>query len=208
MKCPHCLVMFHEAWTPHNIGKDTDHSWSLNWTKCAACGRWVMKLIGHYSNGATAIERIFNPQGAVRPVPKEVPVPFSTDFTEAAAVLPISAKASAAISRRLLQHTLKEKGGATKKDLVDQIDELLPKLPGHLQDLHAIRQIGNFAAHPSKDKNTGEIVEVEPGEAEWLLDILERMFDFYFVQPEIRRKQIIELNAKLKAAGKPELPVP
>jgi hypothetical protein len=141
-------------------------------------------------------------------VAPEVSQPYSTDFIEAAAVLPISAKASAAISRRLLQMILKDLGGATKRDLFDQIEELMPKLPGHLQDLHAIRNIGNFAAHPSKNTNTGEIVGVEPGEAEWLLDILERMCDFYFVQPEVRRKQIVALNAKLKAAGKPELPIP
>ena len=31
----------------------------------------------------------------------------------------------------------------------------------------------NFAAHPIKSMHTGEVIEVEPGEAEWLLDTLE-----------------------------------
>jgi len=49
--------------------------------------------------------------------------------------------------------------------------------------LHHIRIIGNFAAHPEKTVNTGAIVDVEPGEAEWTLDVLESLFDFNFVRP-------------------------
>ena len=35
---------------------------------------------------------------------------------------------------------------------------------------------------------------------------LELLFDFYFVQPAISAKRKADLNLKLKAAGKPELP--
>jgi hypothetical protein len=66
--------------------------------------------------------------------------------------------------------------------------------------------IGNFAAHPLKSTNTGEIMEVEDNEAEWNLDTLERLFDFYFVQPSIAAKRKAEINKKLKEAGKPQLP--
>jgi hypothetical protein len=208
MKCPHCTVGFHDKWSVHNIGNDRDaDNWLVNWLVCPNCNRLVVRLVPN--NAKTSVSTlIVKPAFATRPVPPHVPDPYATDFAEACAALSISPKASAAISRRLLQHILRDKAGAKKKDLVEQIEELQPTLPGHLQDLHAIRQIGNFAAHPSKSAHTGEIVEVEPGEAEWLLDILERVLDFYFVQPVIRQKQIIELNAKLKAAGKPELPVP
>ena len=57
-------------------------------------------------------------------------------------------------------------------------------LPSHIADsLDAVRNIGNFAAHPAKSQATGEVVPVEPGEAEWTLDTLEELFDFYFVSP-------------------------
>jgi hypothetical protein len=65
-----------------------------------------------------------------------------------------------------------------------------------------VRHIGNIAAHPIKSKNPGEIIEVEPGEAEWLLDILEGLFDFYFVQPAKLKRNKDSLNEKLTAAGK------
>ena len=55
--------------------------------------------------------------------------------------------------------------------------------PSYLTDaVDAIRQIGNFAAHPIKYENSSEIVEVESGEAEWLLEVLESLFDFVFLK--------------------------
>ena len=76
-------------------------------------------------------------------------------------------------------------------------------LPTYLSDsIDAIRHIGNFAAHPLKSKSTGEIVEVEVGEAEWNLDILESLFDFYYVQPDIVKNKRDALNAKLGEVGK------
>jgi hypothetical protein len=77
-----------------------------------------------------------------------------------------------------------------------------------LESLDAVRNIGNFAAHPIKSTASGEVIDVEPGEAEWNLDVLESLFDFYFVQPAALRKKQDALNAKLKEAGKPEMKRP
>jgi hypothetical protein len=138
-----------------------------------------------------------------------VPAPYSVDYNEAALVLRDSPKASAALSRRCLQQVLVDKAGVTKRDLYDQIAELLSRgnLPSHLAEaLHAVRAIGNFAAHPMKSQTTGSVVEVEPGEAEWNLETLDSLFDFYFVQPERLRLKREALNAKLNDAGKPPIP--
>ena len=54
-------------------------------------------------------------------------------------------------------------------------------------------------------KARGKLSNVEPGEAEWLLETLEGLFDFYFVQPAELKKKRDALNAKLAAAGKPQL---
>ena len=76
-------------------------------------------------------------------------------------------------------------------------------MPSNISEgLDAVRVIGNFAAHPIKSKSSGEIIEVESGEAEWNLDVLEALFDFYFVQPEILRLKKEALNKKLVEAGK------
>ena len=121
---------------------------------------------------------------------------------------PTSAKASAALSRRCLQLLLRDKAKVKHQDLVKEIQELLDRgtLPSHIaESLDAARNIGNFAAHATKSKSTGEIVPVEDGEAEWNLDVLESLFDFYFVSPARTKARRDALNKKLADAGKPPL---
>jgi hypothetical protein len=137
-----------------------------------------------------------------------VPPDFSEDYREACLVLVDSPKASAALSRRCLQHILKGKANTTKRDLHDQIEEVINSrsLPSYLADgLHGVRIIGNFAAHPTKSTSTGEIVAVEPAEADWNLDLIEGLFDFYFVLPKRMQDRKDEINQKLADAGKPQL---
>ena len=95
-----------------------------------------------------------------------------------------------------------------KSSLAQEIDEFIQRkdIPSYLTDaVDAVRNIGNFAAHPLKDTNTGEIVEVEPGEAEWLLEVNEALFDFVFVQPKKLAERKNNLNAKLASLGKPPM---
>lgn len=134
---------------------------------------------------------------------------LAADFAEAEAVLVSSRKASAALSRRCLQFILTTAAKVTKRDLADQIDEVLPSLPPQLADnVDAIRHVGNFAAHPMKSTNSGEIVDVEEGEAEWLLDVMEELCDFYYVAPARATAKRTALNQKLADLGKPPLKKP
>jgi Domain of unknown function (DUF4145) len=148
------------------------------------------------------------PKGSARPVPPEVEERYERPFRQASTVMADSPEASAALSRRCLQDLLREKVGVKPQNLDKEIDELLTRkeLPSWLaDDVDAIRQVGNFAAHPIKSTSTGEVVEVEPGEAEWLLDVLEGLFDFYFVQPERAATRRKTFEAKLTDANKPPL---
>ena len=51
--------------------------------------------------------------------------------------------------------------------------------------------------------NPGRFIDVEPEEAEWCLEILEALFDHFYVEPEKAKAKKAALNDKLKAAGKP-----
>ena len=107
-----------------------------------------------------------------------------------------------------MQNILREKAGRTERDLAQQIHGVLEsnQLPSYLaDDLDAVRNIGNFAAHPIKSRNSDEILPVEPGEAEWNLDVIESLFDFYFVVPARAQARRDELNKKLEEAGKPTM---
>lgn len=142
------------------------------------------------------------PKGSLRPpCPSEVPKEIAEDYEEACLVFLDSPKASAALSRRCLQAILQAQG-FTQYNLSKQIDEAIKHLPEDLgQQVDAVRNIGNFAAHPKKSQSTGEIVPVEPGEAEWNLDILEALFDLYYVGPATIQKKRQALDEKLKDIG-------
>lgn len=140
------------------------------------------------------------------PLSPDVPPEFAQDYTEACLVLNDSPKASAALSRRCLQNIIHNKFNIVKADLSKEIDELMKQLPPYIaNDVDAIRNIGNFAAHPKKSQNTGEIIDVEPNEAEWMLNILEGLFDFAFVQPAIAQRKRDGLNTKLDEIKKPPM---
>jgi len=150
------------------------------------------------------------PKGIARqPLPPEVDdKEVIGNYNESCLVLSDSPKASAALSRRCLQHILREKAKVKKSDLNSEIQEVLDsgKLPSTIADnLDAVRNIGNFAAHPVKSTRSLEIVDVEPHEAEWNLEVLEQLIDFYYIKPALAFKKREELNAKLAEAGKPPL---
>jgi len=211
MKCPHCLVGFFEGQTrkvdPLRSGKNEDYL--LVTYLCPNCEKLVVQLrIKHnYESNYTA--RLVYPRVTSRePISEHVPSKYADDYKEACLVLVDSPKASAALSRRCLQLMIWDEFKIKKRNLDLEIQEVLDNnvLPSHIAEaLDAVRHIGNFAAHAQKSTNTGEILDVEEGEAEWSLEVIEFLFDHCFVQPAILKKKRDELNKKLEAAGKPSL---
>ena len=110
-----------------------------------------------------------------------------------------------------MQHILREKAGVKRSnDLAKAIEEVVndPSVPTDISmSLDVVRNVGNFSAHPNKSLNTGEIVEVEAGEAEWCLNVIEILFDFYFVRPADIERRTTTLNEKLAETGKPLMSV-
>lgn len=208
--CPHCqtIVLFEEA-DRRRVGRVQGDILDITAVRCPHCAKITVTIErGHESAGrfTSDQEHVVWPLRAARPVPSEVPTEIAADYEEAVIVLGLSPKASAALSRRCLQAVLREAGNATQQNLSKQIDAVRPDLPAYVaESVDYIRNIGNFAAHPTKDKSSGQIVDVEPGEAEWNLDVLDMLFDHYYVKPLQARKKRDALDAKLKAAGKPPM---
>jgi Domain of unknown function (DUF4145) len=201
MKCPHCLESFFSIPSSQPVGGDlSGYQFIATFENCPGCRNGIIFLRKHNSGGAKISETLIYPKAISRaPISTKVPKEFVDDYRESCLVLSDSAKASAALSRRCLQHLLREKAQTKSKDLYGQIDEVLQSkaLPSQLAEaLDAVRVIGNFAAHPIKSTNSGEIVDVELGEAEWSLDVIEGLFDYYFVQPSILQKKKDDLNKK------------
>ena len=218
MKCPHCTVEIHAGFIDQHafplngvLGKENGQStsWTTSGMQCPACLKAIIYLRKHhYAPGFKITPTLIYPKGMMRAsAASEVPQDQREDFDESCKVLGDSPKASAALSRRCVQALLRAQG-YTHHDLAKAIDAVLvaKALPSALADnLDAIRNIGNFAAHPMKDTNSGAILPVEPHEAEWNLDVLEGLFDYYYVQPAKDKLRRTALNAKLETAGKPAL---
>lgn len=179
---------------------------------CHACNKMIIYLLEEKRTPArtelVSKERIY-PNLSPRPCASDlVPQKFSEDYNDACKIVEICPRASAALSRRCLQHLIHEHLNITDRNLSKEIDKVIETcgLPSHLNEaIDAIRNIGNFAAHPMKSEKTTEIVNVEDGEAEWCLDVLEGLFDFCFVQPVRLEEKRKKLNEKLRDAGRPEL---
>lgn len=220
MKCPHCSIHFHDNWRqslmdrngeylPEDFGPQKGY-WAYRSAYCPGCRNYSIEVAVVTNSVAIAPWQQVYPIGANRgPVPTEIPDDVAQDYIEACNVLPISAKASAALSRRCLQ-TMLHANGYRSRDLSKEIDALLdetdPKkaLPHKLREtVDAIRNFGNFSAHPIDDKTTLQVIEVEAHEAEWCLEVIEELFDHFYVGPAAAAAKKAALNAKLVAGGKP-----
>lgn len=225
MKCPHCSTglytkNFLRQWAfqePGNPG--TVRQLVVDY--CPVCKKAVVLLRkgrgvrnGDWSGRPSfelrseEEETLLFPRYSMVGIDTDLPDHYKADLVEAVSILQLSPRVSAALSRRLLQTIFREEFGIKRNTLAQETDAFIQRkdVPASLaKQVDAIRNVGNFAAHPVKDANTGEIVEVEPGEADWLLEVLKELLDFAFIKPKQIAERTRKLNEKLRAAGKPPI---
>jgi len=219
MTCRHCGVAFHARYEQTQVGSDDSGHWEIVVTQCAAsdCRRlniWARRQWSPATDrhGVTfpRLQTVWvHPKHPPRKtLPESVPESIARPYAEAAAVFEDSLMASAALSRRCLQTFIREELGIKRRNLEVEIAAVIETqdLPTDLAaDLDAVRQVGNFAAHPVKSEHSGELAEVEEGEAEWLLEVLDELFEHHYVRRAARRERRARLNEKLRSFGKPTL---
>ncbi len=210
--CPFCLVAFHDDGKTNKLGDDLGHSVYSKIQSCPSCKRLIVEISKCSWNGQSWIlistNLVYPKSSARKPPSPEVPISYRNDYLEACLVVNDSPQASAALTRRLLQSLLHDQAKIKEKNLDQEIQRFIdsPTTPSHLAEaVDAIRVNGNFAAHPVKSQSTGEICKVEPHEAEWNLDVVDELFDFFFVSPARLKSKRMQLNQKLAKTGKPQL---
>lgn len=217
--CPHCSIAFTSYATVANLQNCAPDLWQVEFWTCPTCDKSTIELVNYKrGNGSDPFatvtlsrSRVYPKSTGRPPVPSEVPADIAKDYSTAGLIRDDSAEAAAAMARRCLQLVIRTAAGIQKKTLHDEIDELLKgnTLPGYLaEQVDAIRHFGNFGAHPEKFQNTGQLVPVEDHEVEWTLELLESLFDFYYVAPAKAQQRMGGLNAKLAQLGKPQLKKP
>ena len=68
--------------------------------------------------------------------------------------------------------------------------------------MHYLREIGGFAARTQMDNIISEIIDVEPREAEWCLEAIDRLFGYYPTGPAEDRETRPLFDKKLNSAGR------
>ena len=203
MKCPYCATTVHMNWSEtalENIHPEESYlkdGYAIQYGFCPECCNLVIQLqhgmsLGWDENGCWINqideEQLIYPRYATaRKLHEFIPHQYAELFRESEEVNNISPRASATLSRYLLQMLLHEELHIHKRNLEEELKELegMNNVPSKLVSmLQIMRKIANFGAHPKKSTNSNEIVEVEEGESAIMLDLLEEVFDYIFVKPK------------------------
>lgn len=114
-------------------------------------------------------------------VPEYIPTAIVADYYEAWSILNLSPKSSATLARRCLQGMIRDFWGIQEKTLNAEINKLKGTIPdAQWNVIDSLRRIGNIGAHMEKDINT--IVDIDSGEAEKLLRLIEYLFKDWYIQ--------------------------
>lgn len=164
-----------------------------------------------YNTGFSEVDPLIQlrliPESAAKPQPEYIPAPLREDYTEACRIKDLSAKASATLSRRCLQGMIRDFCGIKKSRLIDEINELMKTVerdeaPKGVSDdsveaIDAVRKIGNIGAHMEKDINL--IIDVDPDEAQVLIELVETLFDEWYIEREKRKNRFAKIRGIAEA---------
>jgi hypothetical protein len=195
----------------------------LDWMHCSneECGQLIIRAheeVREYDGRAFVGSRtdtwIARPRfgSSHRRIDPLVPEPFRSDYAEAAALLDISPRMSAVLARRIVGDLLKTYASKTHFSLTARIDSFIQdgRHPSGLtENLHHLREIADFSAHTQEEVAGGEqevvIIDVDRDEAEWTLDVVDRLFDYFIVTPAKDEAVRQKMDKKIDKAGRKPL---
>lgn len=143
----------------------------------------------------------FKPNSTAIQFPEYIPEAIRNDYEEACAIVYLSPKSSATLSRRCLQAMIRDFWDIKEPTLYKEISQLQGKVPAtQWQVIDALRQIGNIGAHPEADVN--QIIDIEPEDATKLISIIELLLKQWYINQHEEQElynQILTLNSEKQA---------
>ncbi len=163
-----------------------DSCLQLTFHKCPNCGQYTITANG-IGDKVKDIENLhIRPQSFAKQFPKYIPEAIRQDYEEACAIVNLSPKASATLSRRCLQGMIRDFWKISKSSLYEEITALNGKIPVDLwNSIDSLRQLGNIGAHMEKDTNI--IIDIEPNEASALIQLIEHLMKEWYINREERK---------------------
>lgn len=182
-----------------------DTAFLLHYYSCPNCSE-VSVFVEGKGTKVNDVKTILRPKSFAKQFPTYIPEQIRSDYEEACAILMLSPKASATLSRRCLQGMIRDYWGINKDTIYKEITELKTKIqPDLWQALDGLRQLGNIGAHMEKDTNL--IVDIDPDEAEKLVSLIELLMKEWYINREERKKlfgDILQINADKQSQRKGE----
>jgi hypothetical protein len=140
------------------------------------------------------------PESLAKPQPAFIPKPIVDAYKQACRIVSLSPEASATMSRRCIQGMIRDFWKVKKRTLWLEIEAIKTKVDKETwKAIHAVREFGNIGAH--MQKNIDLLVEVDPGEAEMLIKLIELLFRQWYVRrydDEERVAAVVALGAAKK----------
>lgn len=217
-KCPHCGVSFYQTsdntkerkisfWhDQEDFEKVCDYSCisadiAVTYHYCPSCHEYSVQLAS--SKGLF----LFNyPPYTGMVLPDYIPEAIRRDYVEACSILDASPKASATLARRCLQGMIRDFWNVKAGNLASEIDLIKDKIPAdQYKVLNEVRRLGNIGAHMEKDVNM--IVDIDPGEAQKLVRLLELLLkDWYIARHEREElyREILVIDEKKQDERHPD----
>jgi len=147
--------------------------------RCPNCGETQISSIGYKGKIKDRQIDIY-PNINCKQFPDYIPVAIRSDYEEACAIVSLSPKASATLSRRCLQGMIRDYWNIKKPNLAGEINELEGKIPAtQWKVIDGLRRLGNIGAH--MEKNIDLIVEIDPDEANKLIKVIERLIKDWYI---------------------------
>jgi hypothetical protein len=156
-----------------------------------------------YKPRAVVSEYKLRPESTAKPQPDYIPQAIRDSYNQACRIRDLSPQASATLARRCLQGMVRDFCGIAKSQLFDELEELSKRVKAGnapsgvtheaVDAIDHVRGIGNIGAHMEKDVNV--IVEIEPGEAEALIKLIELLLDEWYVARESRQQRLAKVTA-------------
>lgn len=178
-------------------------------------GSWKISILD--SDESIRFSQMLIPQGSAKPQPEYVPQPLREDYYEACLIRDLSPKASATLTRRCLQGMIRDFAKIAKGTLNKEIEALKATVADGSADraisiesveaIDHVRGIGNIGAHMEKDINL--IIEVDAGEAQALIGLVELLFEEWYGSRHRRQARLQEIESiagakkQAKAGGEP-----
>ncbi|MEQ3171438.1 DUF4145 domain-containing protein [Dysosmobacter welbionis] len=180
--CPYCGI---EYFVSSQLQRSDTLTFNANrveiiyytWSICPKCNKASFTLAGKHFDSPVYFSY---PPASAMFLPDYIPAAIRQDYLEAVKIAGLSPKASATLARRCLQGMIHDFWNIKEKNLNAEITALKTHIPRiQWEAIDAVRKIGNIGAHMEKDVEL--MVDVDPGEAEKLLKVIELLFKNWYI---------------------------